>query len=579
MFKLIRRFKKIDVAFSLLAVLLIVVQVWLDLLLPDYMSEVTYLVQTEQSAMSAILIAGGKMLLCAAGSLIASMATAVCVAKVASSFSANLREALFDKVLSFSMQEIGKFSTASLITRTTNDVMQVQMIIVMGLQVVVKAPIKAIWAVFKIADKNWYWTLATMIAVAVLVFIVITCLALATPKFRKLQALTDNLNGVTRENLTGLRVVHAYNAEKFQEEKFEKANDELTATHLFGTRVMSFMGPGTTLVNNGLALAVYWIGATLISAASMQDKLILFSDMVVFLSYAVQIVTAFMMLIMVGNMLPRALVSAKRINEVLDTPPEIHDGEIKVVSEEKSGEIEFKNVSFRYPDAGEYVLRDISFKVKRGETVAFIGATGSGKSTLVNLVPRFYDVTAGEVLVGGHDVREYSQRALREKIGYISQRAILFSGTIKDNICYGAGENADFYHAAETAQASEFIDRLDEKYDSFVAQGGTNLSGGQRQRVSIARAVCREPDIFIFDDSFSALDYKTDRVLRNTLDHECAGATRLIVAQRIGTIRDADKIVVLDEGRIAGIGTHDDLITSCEVYREIALSQLSKEEL
>lgn len=584
MFKLLRKFKKVDWAFIALTVLLIVLQVWLDLKLPDYMSEVTLLVQTEGSAMSAILLAGGSMLLCAVGSLCAQIASAICVAKIASNFSANLRGALFDKVQSFSMQEMGSFSTASLITRTTNDVTQVMMIIVMGLEVIVKAPIKALWAVFKIADKNWYWTFATLIAVAALIVIMATCLALATPKFKKLQKLTDNLNRITRENLTGLRVVRAYNAEDYQEEKFEGANDELCKAHLFGTRVMSFMHPGTGLVNNGLTLAVYWIGAVLISTAGMADKMLLFSDMVVFTSYAMQIVMSFMMIIMIGHMLPRSLVSAKRINEVLDLKASIKDGTVENVPEDRRGEIEFKNVSFKYPDAEDYVLENISFTVKRGEKVAFIGATGCGKSTVVNLIPRFYDVTEGQVLVGGIDVREYTQEALRNKIGYVSQRAILFSGTISSNVDYGSnGESdadmADIISAVDVAQATEFVEDREDKYDDFVAQGGTNLSGGQRQRISIARAVCRKPDIFIFDDSFSALDYKTDKALRRALDEKCKDATHIIVAQRIGTIRDADKIVVLDEGRVVGIGCHTELMKNCEVYQNIALSQLSKEEL
>jgi len=584
MFKLLGKFKKIDWAFTALTVLLIVLQVWLDLKLPDYMSEVTLLVQTEGSAMSAILLAGGSMLLCAVGSLCAQIATAICVARIASNFSSNLRSELFAKVQSFSMQEMGSFSTASLITRTTNDVTQVMMIIVMGLEVIVKAPIKALWAVFKIADKNWYWTFATLIAVAALIVIMATCLALATPKFKKLQKLTDNLNRITRENLTGLRVVRAYNAEDYQEEKFEGANDELCKAHLFGTRVMSFMHPGTGLVNNGLTLAVYWIGAVLISTAGMADKMHLFSDMVVFTSYAMQIVMSFMMIIMIGHMLPRSLVSAKRINEVLDLKASIKDGTVENIPEDRRGEIEFKNVSFKYPDAEDYVLENISFTVKRGEKVAFIGATGCGKSTVVNLIPRFYDVTEGQVLVGGIDVREYTQEALRNKIGYISQRAILFSGTISSNVDYGSnGESdadmADIISAVDVAQATDFVEDREDKYDDFVAQGGTNLSGGQRQRISIARAVCRKPDIFIFDDSFSALDYKTDKALRRALDEKCKDATHIIVAQRIGTIRDADKIVVLDEGRMVGIGCHTELMKNCEVYQNIALSQLSKEEL
>ncbi|MBR5479719.1 MAG: ABC transporter ATP-binding protein [Clostridia bacterium] len=585
MFKLLGKFKKEDWAFTVLTIVLIVVQVWFDLKLPDYMKVVTSLVKTKQSTMNAILIAGGNMLLCALGSLLAQVATAICVSKIASNFSANLRGELFGKVQSFSMQEIGNFSTASLITRTTNDVTQVMMIIVMGLEVIVKAPIKALWAVFKIANTNWYWTYATLIAVGALVVIMLTCLSLATPKFKKLQKLTDNLNRVTRENLTGLRVVRAYNAEEYQEEKFEGANDELCRTHLFGTRVMSFMHPGTSLVNNGLTLAVYWIGAILISnAVNMADKLNLFSDMVVFVSYAMQVVMSFMSLIFVGNMLPRALVSAKRVNGVLDVKASIKDGEVSEIPEEHRGEIEFKNVSFKYPDAEDYVLENVSFSVRKGEKVAIIGATGCGKSTVVNLIPRFYDVTEGEVLVGGINVRNYAQKTLRNGIGYVSQRAILFSGTILSNVNYGSNgkddaDMADVISAVATAQATDFVEERVNKYEEYVAQGGMNLSGGQRQRISIARAVCRKPDIFIFDDSFSALDYKTDKALRRALDEKCKGATHVIVAQRIGTIRDADKIIVLDEGKVAGIGRHDQLMKNCEVYQNIALSQLSKEEL
>lgn len=569
---------------ALLAVGFIVLQVWLDLTLPDYMSEITMLVQTPGSKLADVWIAGGKMLACALGSLLASVAVSVVAARIASNFSAMLRAKLFSRVQSFSMEEIGSFSTASLITRSTNDVTHVQMLIVMGLQSIIKAPITAVWAICKISAKNWQWTLATAIAVIVLLSVVITCTAIALPKFRRMQTLVDDVNRVTRENLTGLKVVRAYNAEAYQEKKFAGANDRLTENTLSANRTMQFMSPGIQLVLSGLTLAVYWIGAYLINAAGAMDKMVLFSDMVVFSQYAVQVVMAFMMLVMIFIMLPRASVAAKRINEVLDTEPVLHDGTVTSPVEGKEGEIEFKNVAFKYPDAEDYVLEDISFTARKGETVAFIGATGSGKSTLVNLIPRFYDVSSGEVLVGGVNVKDYEQGALRNEIGYVSQRAVMFSGTINDNIAYGSGAKNDFSpeniaRSASIAHASEFIDRTNEGYDAYVAQGGTNFSGGQRQRLSIARAVCRRPEIFIFDDSFSALDYKTDRELRDALNRECSDSTRLIVAQRIGTIKDADKIIVLDDGRIAGQGTHDELMRTCEVYRQIALSQLSKEEL
>ena len=583
MLKLLRKFTPKEWALSAVAFVLILIQVWLTLTMPDYMSEITMLVQTEGSAMSDILAAGGMMLLCALGTLLASVATAVCAARISSNFSANLRDDLFDKVQSFSMEEIGRFSTASLITRSTNDVMQVQMLIVMGLEVLLRAPVMAVWAIGKIAGRNWQWTTTTAIAVVVLLCVVGTCILFAMPKFKKMQVLTDNLNRVTRENLTGLQVIRAYNAERYQEAKFEKANDDLKRTQLFANRVMCFLTPGIQLVMSGLTLAVYWIGAFLIQEAAMGDKLTLFSEMIVFSQYAMQVVMSFMMLVMIFILLPRASVAAKRINEVLDTEPAIEDGDGNI-REQGSGEIEFRNVSFRYPDAEHPVLENITFTAHKGETVAFIGATGCGKSTVINLIPRFYDATEGEVLVDGVNVKEYRQKQLRDKIGYVSQKATLFSGTIASNVAFGDNGRGEFTEedvkdAVRTAQAEEFVSRLEGTYDGYVAQGGGNLSGGQRQRISIARAVCRKPEILIFDDSFSALDYKTDRILRNALAHECRDATRLIVAQRIGTIRDADKIIVLEDGKIAGMGTHEELMEQCEVYRQIAYSQLSKEEL
>lgn len=583
MLKLLRKFTPKEWALSAVAFVLILIQVWLTLTMPDYMSEITMLVQTEGSAMSDILAAGGMMLLCALGTLLASVATAVCAARISSNFSANLRDDLFDKVQSFSMEEIGRFSTASLITRSTNDVMQVQMLIVMGLEVLLRAPVMAVWAIGKIAGRNWQWTTTTAIAVVVLLCIVGVCILFAMPKFKKMQVLTDNLNRVTRENLTGLQVIRAYNAEGYQEAKFEKANDDLKRTQLFANRVMCFLTPGIQLVMSGLTLAVYWIGAFLIQEAAMGDKLTLFSEMIVFSQYAMQVVMSFMMLVMIFILLPRASVAAKRINEVLDTEPAIEDGDGNI-REQGSGEIEFRNVSFRYPDAEHPVLENITFTAHKGETVAFIGATGCGKSTVINLIPRFYDATEGEVLVDGVNVKEYRQKQLRDKIGYVSQKATLFSGTIASNVAFGDNGRGEFTEedvkdAVRTAQAEEFVSKLEGTYDGYVAQGGGNLSGGQRQRISIARAVCRKPEILIFDDSFSALDYKTDRILRNALAHECRDATRLIVAQRIGTIRDADKIIVLEDGKIAGMGTHEELMEQCEVYRQIAYSQLSKEEL
>lgn len=584
MLKIFKNFTRREWLLALAALVFIVLQVWLDLTMPDYMSEITVLVQTEGSTMAEIITAGGKMLACALGSLAASVVTAICAAKIAANFSANLRGKLFDKVQSFSMEEIGRFSTASLITRSTNDITQVQMLIVMGLQVMIKAPIMAVWAICKIAGKQVEWTISTAVAVVVLLIIVGICVILALPKFKKIQRITDDLNRITRENLSGLKVVRAYNAEEYQEKKFEGANTELTETMLFTQRTMAFMMPSIQLVMSGLSLAIYWIGAALINSAGMAAKLTLFSDMMVFSQYAIQVVMSFMMLVMIFIMLPRASVAAKRICEVLDTEATIINGTETEGREGAEGEVEFKNVSFRYPDADEYVLRDISFTAKKGETVAFIGATGCGKSTVVNLIPRFYDATEGEVLVDGINVRSYDQHALRNKIGYVSQKAVLFSGTISSNVAFGDNGKPEpssqaVAEAVSTAQAEEFVLKNDEGYDAHVAQGGSNLSGGQKQRLSIARAVCRDPEMFIFDDSFSALDYKTDKILRKTLDEKCGSATRFIVAQRIGTIRDADKIIVLDDGMIVGTGKHNELMKDCEVYRQIALSQLSKEEL
>lgn len=583
MFKLFKNLEKKDRCFILMALVFIVAQVWLDLKLPDYMSEITVLVETPDSSMQDILIAGGKMLACAFGSLVSGISVAVLAAKSGIDFAATIREKLFHKVQDFSMEEIGKFSTASLITRTTNDVSQIQILIVMGLQAIAKAPIMAVWAILKIYNKSWQWTASTGVALVILLLIVITCIVLASPKFKKMQVLTDNLNRVTRENLTGLNVIRAYNAEEYQEEKFEKANNELTSANMFANRTMAFLMPGIQGVMNGLTLAIYWIGAILINNAAMDKKLTLFSDMVVFSSYAMQVIMAFIMLVMIFMIWPRASVAANRITEVLDTDITIKDGSLDGDTKEK-GTVEFKNVSFAYPDAAANVVENISFKANKGETIAFIGATGCGKSTVINLIPRFYDVTDGEVLVDGINVKDYKQNELRNKIGYVSQKAILFSGDVESNVAYGDNGKKDatpdeVKEAVKIACADDFVENLKDKYHGYVAQGGDNFSGGQKQRLSIARAIAKKAEILIFDDSFSALDYKTDRKLRTALKKQCSDTTKIIVAQRIGTIRDADLIIVLDGGKIAGKGTHSELMESCEEYRQIAYSQLSKEEL
>ena len=585
MIRIFRHLRTKEWCFVILSVLFIVAQVWLDLRLPEYMTEITALVQTEGSEMAEIYSAGGKMLLCALGSLITSVVVGFFAAQVAANLSRRLRREIFEKVESFSMEEISGFSTDSLITRSTNDITQIEMIVAMGLQLIVKAPIMAVMAILKIQDKGtWQWSALTACAVVLLVTTILIIMFYSVPKFKRIQGLTDNLNRVSRENLTGLRVVRAYNAETYQEEKFDRANEELTGTHLKAQRAMQVMSPMMSLVMNGITLGIYWIGAYLIDAAGISDKLPIFSNMVVFSSYAMQVIMAFTMLTMIFIMLPRAAVSAKRIEEVLDTKPTILDGTASSGEVGLCGEVEFRHVSFKYPDAEDYVLHDISFTAHKGETVAFIGATGSGKSTIVNLVARFYDATEGEVFVDGINVKDYRLRDLYNKLGYVPQRAVLFSGTVKSNVAFGdngkpPADETEIAAAVRTAQSADFVERLEGQYDGAVAQGGANFSGGQKQRLSIARAICRKPEIYIFDDSFSALDYKTDRVLRSALKKETAGVTSLIVAQRIGTIKDADRIIVIDEGRAVGIGTHDELMASCDVYREIALSQLSKEEL
>ena len=579
---IVRHFTKKEWLLVAIAVLLIAGSVGLELLMPDYMSDITTLLTTG-GAMGEILIAGLKMLGCALGSLIVTVLVVAISGQLASGYSFHVREKLYDAVEGFSMKEINRFSTASLITRSTNDITQVQNIIVFGLLVLVRAPIMGVWAITKIIDKSMEWTLSTGVAVILVIIVLAICYIFAHPRFRRIQTLTDNINRITRENLTGLRVIRAYNAEEYQKEKFERANEEITRNNMTAHRIMSFMFPSMMLIMNGLNLAVYWIGAYLINAAGAMEKITLFSEMVVFSAYAMQVIMAFMLLNMIFIMAPRALVASKRINEVIDTKSSIHDG--KGVSKPfERGTVEFRHVSFKYPDAADYVLEDISFKAEQGETVAIIGSTGCGKSTMINLIPRFYDASEGEVLVDGVNVKDYTLEQLHNKLGVVPQKAVLFSGTVNTNVALG-DNGRDLYteenvkKACEIAQVADYISKLEDGYEYEVSQGGSNFSGGQKQRLCIARAVCRNPEILIFDDSFSALDYKTDRELRKTLKTETAGATNIIVAQRIGTIKDADKIIVLDEGKIAAIGKHKELLHSCDIYHEIALSQLSEEEL
>ena len=584
MVKLLKYLEKKDWLIMLIIVVLVISQVWLELKLPDYMSEITRLVQTEGSKMIDILENGGYMLLCAFGSLIAAIFTGYLVSKLASKFSMTIRKKLFSKVEDLAIQEVKGFSTSSLITRTTNDITQIQMIMSMGLQLLLKAPITAIWAITKILNKGWQWSVATAVAVGILLTVIAILIIIVLPRFKRVQKLTDKLNSVTRENLTGIRVVRAFNAEDYQEEKFKEANDNLTNQQLFNQKTFAVLQPVMYLVMYGLTLSIYFIGTFLIKDAMMVDKIGIFSNMVVFSSYAMQVIMAFLMLAMIFMMFPRAQVSANRINEVLDTDITIKDGNIDKDGNIEVGTVEFKNVSFKYPDAEEYLLKNISFKANKGETVAFIGLTGSGKSTLINLVPRFYDATEGEVLVDGVNVKEYKQEFLHNKLGYVPQKAVMFDGTIKSNVAYGDNgkgkkEETKIKEAIKVAQATEFVEKMDDKYDSYVASGGTNLSGGQKQRLAIARAIARDPEIYIFDDSFSALDYKTDSILRRELKKYTKNATSLIVAQRIGTIMNADKIIVLNDGEAVGIGTHKELLENCDVYRQIALSQLSKKEL
>lgn len=583
MLKLIKNFTKKDWLIIGISLVLIFMQVWLDLKMPDYMSQITVLVETEGSKMSDILKNGGYMLLCAFGSLLGAFIVGFIIAKLSAGFSKKLRNKIFNKVENLSMSEIKNFSTNSLITRTTNDVTQVEMFIGMGLQLLLKAPITAIWAITKILNKSWEWSAVTAVAVVILLSVIVILVMLVMPKFKIVQKLTDKLNGVTRENLNGIRVVRAFNAEDYQQDKFENVNNDLTNLQLFNQKTMSILSPVMYLVMYMLTLSIYFIGAKLINEAMMADKIALFGDMVVFSSYAMQIIMAFLMLAMIFMILPRAQVSANRINEVLDTEISVKDGKYAKINTEEIGTVEFRNVSFKYPDAEEYLIKNVSFKTNKGETVAFIGSTGSGKSTLINLIVRFYDVTEGEILVDGINVKDYKLETLYKKIGYVSQKAVMFDGTIDYNIRYGESKNEKTDETVKSAalisQAQEFILNMDDGYETHIAQGGTNVSGGQKQRLSIARAIAKNPEIFIFDDSFSALDYKTDAVLRKNLKKYASDATSLIVAQRIGTIMNANKILVLDNGECVGMGTHKELLKSCEVYKEIALSQLSKEEL
>ena len=582
MIKLLKNLRKKEIFLILISCVFIFISVDLELKMPDYMATITKLVQTEGSKMKDIITNGGYMLLCALGSLICSIVVGFLISYIASKFSMNIRSKLFNTVEDLDMEEIKEFSPSSLITRTTNDVSQIEMLLGMGLQLLIKAPITAVWAVTKILNKNMSWSIITAVSLAILLVTLITISIIVVPKFKIVQKLIDKLNNVTRENLTGIRVVRAFNAENYQENKFNEVNTSLTKQQMFNQKTFAIMSPMMYLVMYFLTLSIYFVGAYLINDASFSSKIGLFGDMIVFSSYAMQVIMSFLMLAMIFMMLPRAQVSAKRINEVLDKKVKLKEGNI--TSFKETGTITFKNVSFKYPKAEEYVLKDISFDIKKGETVAFIGSTGSGKSTLINLIPRFYDVTEGEILVDNINVKDYKEEVLNDKIGYIPQKAVIFSGTINSNIGFGKVNDKKvslkkIKESANVAQASEFIEKLDNKYNSLVARSGTNLSGGQKQRIAIARAIARNPEIYIFDDSFSALDYKTDYTLRKELKKYTKSATILIVAQRIGTIINADKIIVLDNGNCVGIGTHKELLKTCDVYKEIALSQLKEDEL
>lgn len=580
MIKLFKSFTKKDIIAIIICFIFIIFQVWLELKLPDYMSEITVLVQTEGSKMSEILKQGGLMLFCAFGSLATAIIVGYVATKLSSSFSMNIRKKIFDKVDSFSTAEIKKFKTSSLITRTTNDVTMIEMFISMGLQAMIKAPIMAVWAVTKILNKSFEWSALVFGCVVVLLVTVGILMIIVLPRFELVQKLIDKVNGVTKENLTGIRVIRAFNAEEFQENRFDKINNDLTNAQLFNQRCFSVLGPMMNLVMHGLTIGIYIIGTILIEKALMSEKITLFSNMVVFTSYGMQVIMSFLMLAMIFMMWPRTQISAKRINEILDEETTIKEGTFDKKTLEV-GTVEFKSVSFKYPDASEYILKDISFKANKGETVAFIGSTGSGKSTLINLVPRFYDATEGEILIDGVNVKDYKAENLNDKLGYVSQKAFMFTATVKENVSYGSKNISEkkVIDAIDVAKGKDFVTKMDKKYDSVIARGGTNISGGQKQRLSIARAIAKDPEIYIFDDSFSALDFKTDAELRKNLKKYTKDATSLIVAQRIGTIMNADKIIVLDKGKCVGMGTHKELLKKCKVYKEIALSQLGEEEL
>ena len=581
MIKILKNLTKKDILLITTSIILMIGQIFLELKLPDYMSNITILVQTEGTKISEIILNGSKMLLCAGGSLISAIIVGYLMAVMSSNFSRNLRTKLFKKVEKFSMEEIKEFSTSSLITRTTNDITNIEMFLSMSMIVLIKAPITAVWAILKILNKNLVWSMITGIAVLILLVTISILLVVVFPKFKIVQKLIDKINELTRENLTGLRVIRAFNAENFQEEKFSIANNNLTKTLKFNQKTMSILSPMMYLVMNLLTLSIYFIGAYLISNTILSNKITMFSNMVVFSSYAMQVIMSFLMFSMMFIMYPRASVSSNRVLEVLNKNLSIKDGTFDG-NTEKYGEVEFKNVSFKYPDSEEYLLKDISFKVNSGETIAFIGSTGSGKSTLINLVPRFYDVTEGSILIDGIDVRDYKLSKLHDKLGYVSQKAIMFNESVEYNVSYGTKKNINKEKVKESikvAQATTFVENMKDKYKSIISQGGTNISGGQKQRISIARAIYKNPEIYIFDDSFSALDYKTDYNLRNELNKYTTKSTKMIVASRVGTIINADKIVVLDKGVCVGIGTHKELLKKCKVYKEIAYSQLSKEEL
>ena len=584
MLKILKKFNKKDIIVILCCIAIIIFQVWIELRLPEYMSTITRLIQTTDSNMSDILKQGGHMLLCAFGSMASAIIIGYLSSGLSASFSLKLREKVFKKVQKLGEAEIKNFKTSSLITRTTNDVTQIEMLISMGLQAMIKAPIMAVWAISKIVNKSMELSSLVGFGVVILLITVFTIMSIVTPRFEKIQKLTDKVNNTTRENLMGIRVIRAFNAEKFQTKRFSKVNNELTNTHLIIQKTFAFMSPVMNLVMHFLTLGIYFIGAHLIVKVGMLEKINLFSNMVVFTSYGIQVIMSFLMLTFIFMIIPRARVSANRINEVIDSVESITDGTLENKKTNEVGTIEFKNVSFKYPDADEYLLKDINLKVNRGETVAFIGSTGSGKSTLINLIPRFYDVTDGEIIIDGVNVKDYKLTTLHNIIGYISQKAFMFTGSVKENIAFGTNgkkriTESEIMEALDVAQASDFVKKMDKGINSHIARGGTNVSGGQKQRLSIARAIARKPEIYIFDDTFSALDYKTDATLRKELKKYTQNATTLIVAQRIGTIMNADKIVVLDKGKCVGIGTHKELLKMCPIYKEIALSQFKEEEL